>query len=113
MYLREEEFEFLDLKRFDFWKRAGYFGKKPQEWRWARKKEALGSSINEDQKVRRYNYTPCYEPTNIYPTRDSSYWGWRRVKEYYQDLAGSGAIELERRGEEARKRREDYKVRCR
>ena len=28
----------------------------------------------------------CYEPTNIAWTRESLFWRWRRVKEYYQEL---------------------------
>ena len=32
------------------------------------------------------NISPCYEPTNIAFTRESLFWRWRRVKEYYQEL---------------------------
>jgi hypothetical protein len=84
--LSEVEFRFLDYKRLYFLRRVGSFSESPQEWRWFRKKEALGSSISEDQKMRRHNYQPGYEPTNIHSTRDSLFWGWRRVKEYYRDL---------------------------
>ncbi len=38
-----------------------------------------------------------YEPTNIQATRDSLFWGWRRVKEYYRDI-----IDLEEKGERKR-----------
>lgn len=92
IYLSEEEFEFLKLKRLEFLKRVGYFGKKPPEGRKGGKKEALRGSTNEDSykciRISRLvgKYTPCYEPTNIEATRDSLFWSWRRVSEYYRDF---------------------------
>jgi hypothetical protein len=86
IYLSGEEFEFLKLKRLEFLKRVGYFGKKPPEGRKGGKKEALRGSTNEDHKTGRGKYTPCYEPTNIEATRDSLFWSWRRVSEYYRDF---------------------------
>jgi len=84
--LSEEEFEFLKLKRLDFLKRAGYFGEESSEGRKGDKKEALRGSTNEDLQAGRGRYTPCYEPTNIEATRDSLFWSWRRVSEYYRDF---------------------------
>jgi hypothetical protein len=84
--LSEEEFEFLKLKRLDFLKRAGYFGEKPPKGRKVRKKARLRRATNEDLKTGRGKHTHCYEPTNIQATRDSLYWSWRRVSEYYRDF---------------------------
>lgn len=38
----------------------------------------------------------CYEGTNIESTRDSEYWNWQRLKEYWQDVfdgIDTGALE--------------------
>jgi len=86
VYLSEEEFEFLKLKRVEFLKRVGYFGEKLPEGRKVEKKDALGSPTNEDLKRGIHRYIPSYEPTNIFSTRDSILWSWRRVAEYYQDF---------------------------
>ena len=99
IYLSEEEFEFLKVKRVDFLKRVGYFLKKPSRVKKVFKKEALRGFLNEDSyecasnmdehthlKVGIDNYTPCYESTNIHSTRDSLFWSWRRVSEYFRDL---------------------------
>jgi len=86
VFLSREEFEFLKVLRVDFLKRVGYFGEKPPKGRKGYKKEALRGSTSEDLKSGRGNYTPCYEPTNILATRDSLYWSWRRVSEYYRDF---------------------------
>lgn len=42
--------------------------------------------MNEDLLSSIDNHTSCYEPTNIIATRDSLFWSWRRVKEYYRDF---------------------------
>jgi hypothetical protein len=51
IYLSEEEFEFLKVKRLEFLKRAGYFFKKPAEVGLVAKNEAIGGSTNEDLKT--------------------------------------------------------------
>lgn len=86
VYLSKKEFEFLKLKRVEFLKKWGYFGEERSKARWGGKNEAIGGATNEDLKKGRGKYTPCYEPTNIHATRDSLFWSWRRVREYYQDL---------------------------
>jgi hypothetical protein len=84
--LSDEEFEFLKCKRLEFLKRVGYFFKGPSKGRKGYKEEALRGSTIEDLKRGRGNYTSCYEPTNILATRDSLFWSWRRVAEYYRDF---------------------------
>ena len=86
VYLSAEEFEFLKLKRVEFLKRRDYFGEERPKERLVGKSEAIGGFLNEDLRGRIHNHTPCYEATNIHATRDSLFWSWRRVKEYYQDL---------------------------
>jgi hypothetical protein len=92
IYLSEKEFEFVKLKRLEFLKRVGYakhpsdFEEKLPKGRKAEKEDALGSPTNEDLKRGIHRYTPCYEATNISSTRDSLFWSWRRVAEYYQDF---------------------------
>jgi len=86
VYLSEEEFEFLKLQRVEFLKRWGYFGEERPKERLGGKSEAIGGFLNEDLRGRIHNHTPCYEATNIHATRDSLFWGWRRVKEYYGEL---------------------------
>jgi len=96
IYLSEEEFEFLKLKRIEFLKKWGYFGEEGLKGRLGGfilngftmngKSEAIRGSINEDLRGKIHNHTPCYEATNIQATRDSLFWSWRRVKEYYRDL---------------------------
>jgi len=86
VYLSAEEFEFLKLKRVEFLKRWDYFGEDRPKERLGGKSEAIGGCINEDLRGRIHNHTLCYEATNIHATRDSLFWSWRRVKEYYQDL---------------------------
>ena len=86
VYLSEEEFNFLKLLRFDFLKRArGFFQKQPRR-HFVVKKESLIAPRNEDLKPSIDNHTACYEPTNIINTRDSLFWAWSRVKEYYRDF---------------------------
>jgi hypothetical protein len=93
IYLSEEEFEFVKFKRLEFLKRVGYFEEKLSRGRKAEKGDALGSPTNEDLKRGIHRYTSlktqnsgCYEATNISSTRDSLFWSWRRVAEYYQDF---------------------------
>ena len=87
VYLSKDEFEFLKLKRVEFLKKWGYFGEGRTKEGLGGKNEAIGGSRREDLKAGRGSrYTPCYEPTDILATRDSLYWSWRRVKEYYQEL---------------------------
>ena len=85
VYLSEEEFKFLKLLRFDFLKKArGFFEKQPRT-RFLTKKQPLECPVNKDLLPRIDNHVPCYEPTNIVNTRDSLFWGWRRVREFYRD----------------------------
>ncbi len=86
IYLSEEEFEFVKLKRLEFLKKGGYFEEEVPKGRKAEKEEALGSPTNEDLKRGIHRYIPCYEATNISSTRDSLFWSWRRVAEYYRDF---------------------------
>jgi hypothetical protein len=96
VYLNEEEFEFLKLKRVEFLKKWGYFREeriRPERIHGERTKErlggkrgAIGGSLSEDLRGRIHNHTLCYQATDIQATRDSLFWSWRRVKEYYQDL---------------------------
>ena len=86
VYLGQKEFEFLKQKRVEFLKKWGYFGEEGPKERLGGKNESIGGATNEDLRGRIHNHTPCYEPTSIAATRDSLFWGWRRVKEYYQDL---------------------------
>ena len=97
----------MDFKRHGFLKRIGSFSESapkgvnrmvsPQKGRLVKTKEVSGSFIHEAQGMGRHKYTPGYEPTNIFFTRDSLYWGWQRVKEYYRDL-------LEFRGDERKEK---------
>ena len=86
IYLSDEEFEFLNLKRVDFLKRAGYFFKEPPRSRKVFRREVLGGFTDRDLEAGRGRCIPCYEPTNIDATRDSLFWSWRRVAEYYRDF---------------------------
>jgi len=87
VYLREEEFRFLEVKRLDFLERAGYFWEKGIKGKEVGKKEALRGSTNEDLMTGRGEYTLSYEATNIDATRDSLFWSWRRVGEYWRDFS--------------------------
>jgi hypothetical protein len=88
VYLSKEEFKFLRLLRKSFLKRTRQFFIKPPRTRFVTKKEASGYPTNGDLRSRIDNHTPCYEPTNIDATRNSLFWRWRRVKEYYRDFLG-------------------------
>ncbi len=86
VYLTGEEFKFLRLLRKRFLKKISrFFPKQPKADALA-KKQALGCPRNEDLRPGIDNYTSCYEPTNIVNTRDSLFWRWRRVKEYYKEF---------------------------
>jgi len=92
VYLSEEEFEFLELKRVEFLRRLSYFGERGSKGGKVGKKEALGGGERSgtgrgDLKTGRDRHTLCYEPTNISATRDSLYWSWRRVSEYWRDFS--------------------------
>jgi hypothetical protein len=87
VYLREEEFRFLEVKRLDFLERAGYFREKGIAGKQVGKKETLRGSTNEDLRTGRGEYGLSYESTNIDATRDSLFWSWRRVGEYWRDFS--------------------------
>jgi len=94
IYLSEKEFEFIKVKRLEFLKRAGYFLKEPTGVGLGVKDEGQKQFRKGDLKVGRDNYTLGYEPSNIGFTRDSLFWSWRRVKEYYQELREEEDVKL-------------------
>jgi hypothetical protein len=55
-----------------------------------------------------FDRLPCYEPTNIAARRDSLFWSWRRIAEYFRDLSESGSIGQDT--EEHGKRREVIRI---
>lgn len=110
IYLSEEEFKFLKFLRLEFLKRTGkLFVELPGTLQSGTKEETLKCATRKDLRAGIGSYTPGYEPTDISATRDSLFWRWRRVSEYYRDLSESGSIELERDG--ANKKRRVYKLR--
>ena len=87
VYLREEEFRFLEVKRLDFLERLGYFGEEGISGKKAGRKETLRGSRDEGLGGGRGEYGLSYESTNIDATRDSLFWSWRRVGEYWRDIS--------------------------
>ncbi|UCG82774.1 MAG: hypothetical protein JSW38_11400 [Dehalococcoidia bacterium] len=85
--MSEEEFDCLNVKRVEFLKRVGYFDKLRVKERRVGKGRAVAGGVEEDFKTGRDRYKLCYEPTNISATRDSLYWSWRRVWEYWRDFS--------------------------
>jgi hypothetical protein len=86
VYLSKEEFKFLKLLRFNFLKKARRFFEKQPRTKFLTKKQPLGCPTNRDFLPRiDNNHISYYEPTNIVNTRDSLFWSWRRVKEFYRD----------------------------
>jgi len=55
-------------------------GKRNQLQKREKKEEGFRNKNRESQRA------IVYEGTNIYHTRDSRFWSWRRVKEYYREL---------------------------
>jgi hypothetical protein len=92
--LSEAQFKFLEFRRVDFLRRVGYFEEEGTGGRRVGRKEALRGSTSEALRIRRGRHTRCYEATNIDATRDSLYWSWRRVGEYWRDFS-----DMEDRGE--------------
>ena len=86
IYLSDEEFRFLERKRLEFLRRVGYFFRRPPEVELVVKKEAVGALQTEISRLGEVIIPPCYEPTSIQATRDSLFWNWRRVAEYYRDF---------------------------
>jgi len=84
--LSSEDFKFLKVLRFKFLEKTAGFFKKPRKKKSAAKKQAITSPTTNDFTARIDNHTCCYEPTKIIATRNSLFWGWRRVKEYYRDF---------------------------
>ena len=94
----------LDVE--NFLKRAGYFSEwikreeRPKEAREVFEKEALVDKRKPDflngskDKARKSIRVLSYQPTNIEYTRDSLFWSWRRVKEYYQELGEEEETQL-------------------
>jgi len=62
-----------------------FFKNKPKQ-NSSPKKYRLKRFIKDDLRKANGKTYPSYEPTNISLTRDSSFWRWRRVKEYYRDI---------------------------
>lgn len=86
IYLSKEEFKFLRHLRFCFLKRARSFFKKQPKAESSAKKQALQRPTTKDLAQGNGKIYPCYEATPMHYTRDSLFWGWRRVKEYFRDL---------------------------
>ena len=104
VYLSEEEFKFLKLLRFDFLKKARRFFEKQPRTKFLTKKQPLECPTNRDLLPRIANHhISCYEPTNIVNTRDSLFWSWRRVREFYRDY-----LDIEQ--DDASKERQVYKL---
>ena len=109
IYLSEEEFKYISYLRAEFLRRVeGFEGIEPTRAPIFVKNVAIRPGI---KNVLRDRHPPGYEPTNIFFTRDSLYWSWRRVKECCQDLSESGAMGLEGDGDEIREKKRIYKVR--
>jgi len=88
VYLTKEEFQFLRSLRERFLKRRRRFFEKPPRTRFVAKKQPLVCPTNNALLPGIDRCIPCYEPANIDVTRDSLFWRWRRVKEYYRDFLG-------------------------
>ena len=107
IYLSEKEFKYLKFLRAEFLKRTGnFFEEPPRTPQSGTKRETQKGSTKEGFKGLREGDGLYYEPTNIQATRDSLFWGWRRVKEYYRDI-----IDLEEKGERKRGIRIDPQLR--
>ena len=85
IYLTEEEFKLLELLKKRFLKRIGRFSKGSYSKAFPRK-AFLKSPERKDLRQDNYIIPFLYEPTNIDYTRESLYWSWRRVKEYYENI---------------------------
>lgn len=77
----------MKVKRVEFLKRVGYFGKGRVKERKVGEGRAVAGGVKEGFKTGRDKRTLCYEPTDISATRDSLYWSWRRVWEYWRDFS--------------------------
>lgn len=86
IYFSEEEFKLLKVLRENFLKKVRGFFEKPPKTRAVARKQPTASPTTVDLSSRIDNHTRCYEPTNILATRNSLFWSWRRVKEYYRDF---------------------------
>ena len=88
IYLNKEEFRLLRKLRKSFLKRARLFFKKAPKQDSSPREYRLKRFIRDDLRKNNDNTYPSYEATNISLTRDSLFWRWRRVKEYYKDFLG-------------------------
>ncbi len=86
LYLSEEEFKFLKVLRENFLKKVRGFFKKSPKTKAVARKQPTASPKSADLLSGIDNHTRCYEPTNILATRNSLFWSWRRVREYYRDF---------------------------
>lgn len=43
-------------------------------------------SVGAGQRIDKRNSVSCYEPTKIWSTRESQFWQWRRVKEWFMEF---------------------------
>lgn len=84
--MNKEEFGLLKVLRGDFLKRAGRFLRKGARAGLVVKKQALRRPARRDLYQGNGSTYPDYEPTNIQYARESSLWGWRRVKEYWREV---------------------------
>jgi len=87
-YLRVEEFKILSDLKFKFIKRARDFFRKRGKSGFVDKNKAVGCAVRRDNRESNDKIYPCYEPTRIEYARDSLFWSWRRVKEYFRELKG-------------------------
>jgi hypothetical protein len=86
IYLNKEEFNLLKVLRFDFLKRTRRFFENLPKSHFVTQKHRLECPVTQDLNQGNGNTCPDYEPTNILLTRNSLFWRWRRVKEYYRDF---------------------------
>ena len=84
--MNKEEFKLLKVLRGAFLKRAGRFLKKEAKPGFVAKKHAPRRPTRRDLYQGNGNTCLDYEPTNIQYTRDSLFWGWRQVREYWRDI---------------------------
>ena len=87
-YLRGEDFKVLKELRNRFvgklWggEKGSFEAKKSGD----SKNHRFISPIRDVSSPGRDNPTSVYEATQVWNTRDSLFWGWRRAAEYFRDL---------------------------
>ena len=88
IYLSKEEFRILKILRGKFLKRTGNNYKKERKERNVLEREALECPTMEDLREWIGRSTLDYELTDFMEdSRNSLFWGWRRVKEYYREIS--------------------------